>query len=287
VSYVHGLGIDQPIAVVRQGGGPVGDTSPITPVTFYPHLDWRGNATSASFAGGRSLLFGNVHSTPPLQLEQNVALSAYASSISPTWAVTTWSGSLLNGQFGESGLQYRRNRYYDPQQGRFTQEDPIGLAGGMNLYGFAGGDPVNFKDPFGLCVWDLCIGEAMAADLAAMGLATLITAAYVDMTNKFGLPSAWFSKSSSSGETSAAADGRAAHKNWDAGPGFQREFRLPSGRRCDALNPETCQIKELKPDNERAKKRGEKQLKDYKQERERETGKEHTTTLETYKPKQP
>ena len=34
--------------------------------------------------------------------------------------------------------------------GIFTQEDPIGLAGGLNLYGFAGGDPVNFVDPFGL-----------------------------------------------------------------------------------------------------------------------------------------
>lgn len=32
-----------------------------------------------------------------------------------------------------------------------TQEDPIGLAGGLNLYGFAGGDPINFWDPFGLC----------------------------------------------------------------------------------------------------------------------------------------
>ncbi len=32
----------------------------------------------------------------------------------------------------------------------FTQEDPIGLAGGLNLYGFAGGDPINFYDPFGL-----------------------------------------------------------------------------------------------------------------------------------------
>jgi uncharacterized protein RhaS with RHS repeats len=44
-----------------------------------------------------------------------------------------------------------RNRYYDPATGKFTQEDPIGLAGGLNLYGFAGGDPINFADPFGLC----------------------------------------------------------------------------------------------------------------------------------------
>jgi uncharacterized protein RhaS with RHS repeats len=34
--------------------------------------------------------------------------------------------------------------------GQFTQEDPIGLAGGMNLYGYANGDPINFSDPFGL-----------------------------------------------------------------------------------------------------------------------------------------
>ena len=55
-----------------------------------------------------------------------------------------------NGQDG-TGMLYRRNRYYDPAAGRFTQEDPLGLAGGLNLYGFANGDPVNFSDPFGLC----------------------------------------------------------------------------------------------------------------------------------------
>jgi uncharacterized protein RhaS with RHS repeats len=42
-----------------------------------------------------------------------------------------------------------RNRYCDPSAGRFTQADPLGLGGGINAY--AGGDPVNFSDPFGLC----------------------------------------------------------------------------------------------------------------------------------------
>jgi RHS repeat-associated protein len=61
-----------------------------------------------------------------------------------------WVGSLIKDQRDASGLLYRRNRYYDPNTGQFTQEDPIGVAGGMNLYGFAGGDPVNSSDPFGL-----------------------------------------------------------------------------------------------------------------------------------------
>jgi RHS repeat-associated protein len=61
-----------------------------------------------------------------------------------------WYGSLIWDQQDATGYQYKRNRYYEPGTGRFTQEDPIGLAGGLNLYGFASGDPVNFSDPFGL-----------------------------------------------------------------------------------------------------------------------------------------
>jgi hypothetical protein len=37
------------------------------------------------------------------------------------------------------------------RDGGRTQEDPIGLAGGLNLYGYGDGDPVNNSDPFGLC----------------------------------------------------------------------------------------------------------------------------------------
>jgi RHS repeat-associated protein len=64
---------------------------------------------------------------------------------------TVWWGNTIRGKADASGLMYMRNRYYDPRTGRFTQQDPIGLAGGLNLYGFASGDPVNYADPFGLC----------------------------------------------------------------------------------------------------------------------------------------
>jgi RHS repeat-associated protein len=61
--------------------------------------------------------------------------------------------TLLVNKHDPVGTYYRRHRVVDAQTGHFTQEDPIGLAGGLNLYGFAGGDPVNFRDPFGL--WPL------------------------------------------------------------------------------------------------------------------------------------
>jgi RHS repeat-associated protein len=62
-----------------------------------------------------------------------------------------------------TGMRDMRNRQYDPKTGRFTQEDPIGVAGGTNLYGFASGDAVNFSDPFGLCVEDGCLIELALA----------------------------------------------------------------------------------------------------------------------------
>ncbi len=42
-----------------------------------------------------------------------------------------------------------RFRYYDPECGRFTQQDPIGLLGGINNYQYAT-NPVQWIDPFGL-----------------------------------------------------------------------------------------------------------------------------------------
>jgi RHS repeat-associated protein len=49
----------------------------------------------------------------------------------------------------ETGLHYNRFRYYDPDAGRFVSHDPIGLAGGVNLYQYAP-NPLSWIDPLGL-----------------------------------------------------------------------------------------------------------------------------------------
>ncbi|MEJ7615851.1 MAG: RHS repeat-associated core domain-containing protein [Pyrinomonadaceae bacterium] len=56
-----------------------------------------------------------------------------------------------------TGLDYAVNRFYDPQQGKFTQVDPIGAGAASitdpqswNMYAYVGNDPINHVDPDGL-----------------------------------------------------------------------------------------------------------------------------------------
>lgn len=48
-----------------------------------------------------------------------------------------------------TGLFYNYQREYDPAVGRYSQSDPIGLAGGVSTYGYVGGAPTSFIDRFG------------------------------------------------------------------------------------------------------------------------------------------
>jgi hypothetical protein len=51
-------------------------------------------------------------------------------------------------------VYFMRARWYEPKTGRFLSEDPIGLSGGMNPLTYAGSDPINGRDPTGLCAED-------------------------------------------------------------------------------------------------------------------------------------
>ena len=50
----------------------------------------------------------------------------------------------------ETGLIYFRNRYYDPEMGRFVSDDPMGYADGPSMYAFELNNPANGGDPLGL-----------------------------------------------------------------------------------------------------------------------------------------
>ncbi|WP_369414865.1 RHS repeat-associated core domain-containing protein [Morganella morganii] len=60
----------------------------------------------------------------------------------------------------ETGLHYNTFRYYAPDTGRFTQQDPIGLLGGLNLYQYAP-NPLTWVDPWGwACIPNKVAGTA-------------------------------------------------------------------------------------------------------------------------------
>jgi RHS repeat-associated protein len=63
---------------------------------------------------------------------------------------------------GESGLAQNGMRDYDPTLGRYIEADPIGLAGGSNLFAYANSNPLKYTDPTGKCA-ELVSGLICAA----------------------------------------------------------------------------------------------------------------------------
>jgi RHS repeat-associated protein len=133
-TYLGGvLGMDSPVSLEKQG------------TLVVPLTRWNGVIESGACPGSTNDDCSLLYVSFP-----GATGSAYGEAVPSGDGPPSWFGSMLTGMRDASGYLYRRNRYYDPKTGRFTQQDPIGLAGGMNTYGYAEGDPVNYSDPFGL-----------------------------------------------------------------------------------------------------------------------------------------
>lgn len=127
--YVHGPGVDEPLAKETDG------------VLRYYHADGLGSVVKETDGSGvvvntlRYDAWGNIEAG---------ARDGYA------FTGREWDP--------ETGWYYYRARFYDPRGGRFVSEDPIGLDGGPNAFSYVDSGPVNFSDPSGKCPW--CIGAA-------------------------------------------------------------------------------------------------------------------------------
>ena len=101
----------------------------------------------------------------------------------------------------ESGLYFYRARYYDPEIGRFLNEDPLGFdAADLNLYRYVFNNPVNFRDPSGeqaqaavLCFipgigWVSCAAAAAAGGAVACALFPQQCLALIDFCIDIAFP---------------------------------------------------------------------------------------------------
>jgi len=140
VGNIHGLTLDEPLAI-------------ITDQTRIVNYNWRGLGESSVFTNGQA--GDNSLGNPATEIDwpaatQGETYFTAGPGSGGSGNPKRWMGTFVaNGQ-GTTGMLYRRNRYFNPNGGQFTQADPLGIVGGMNAFGLAEGDPINFRDPFGV-----------------------------------------------------------------------------------------------------------------------------------------
>jgi RHS repeat-associated protein len=109
----------------------------------------------------------------------NVVSGAIAQRVRyDAWGIATYEvGSASTQPFGfaggltdaDTGLVHFGARDYDPSVGRWISKDPIRFDGGLNMYAYCDGDPVNYVDPSGLLVPGAVAFGAAVADGATAG----------------------------------------------------------------------------------------------------------------------
>ena len=131
VQYVYTEGSYEPLARIDS----VFDDCEI----YWYHTGLNGLPERVTDADGQTVWRGQFSTWGETERELSV----------PQWQVP--QNLRFQGQYldRESGLHYNLFRYYDPVAGRYTQMDPIGLAGGLNTYSYVG-DPLVWVDPWGV-----------------------------------------------------------------------------------------------------------------------------------------
>lgn len=155
-SFVHGIGIDEPLAVMDRV---VGDT-------HYYLADRLGSLVGVASADGG--------------LKQSVVYGEFGGTMSRITATAGFPWAFVGREREIDVDMYSyRARMYGAEQGRFAREDPIDIEGGLNLFAYVGNNPVNRIDPFGLAaIWIgvekpnplYCPGEWVCSDAPSIPL---------------------------------------------------------------------------------------------------------------------
>ncbi len=149
--------------------------APPKPEIFHVHVDHLGTPREITDTDGHLVWTANyaawgktITSNPPRRIltrQGNTVAEVIEAQAEPLECNLRFQGQYAD---AESGLHYNRFRYYDPNSGRFSTQDPIGLYGGTNIYRYAP-SPTAWIDPLGLD--NASDAQALAANLTACGQA--------------------------------------------------------------------------------------------------------------------
>ena len=197
-----------------------------------------------------------------------------------------------------------RQRYYDPAIGRFLSVDPVGpLQNPINHFGryhYAYNNPYKFTDPDGRVPILIPVVIFIAKELAAEGIeqatgvpmptvrraGTRVAREIVERGARREAAQNGAEQAARRGpEPPQLARGKRAHREEPVQSGERAEVPTPSGKRMDRYNEEAAHIREIKPDNPRALRAGERQVEGYKKEMDQATGRSHTTEVTPYDPR--